>query len=572
MCDRDAEAEPVVIIRSSFVGDDPDRVRHLLDAENNERVVDRTDLDRGCPADLDRALQMFSALSASNVRARITVAHIKCSPFLALDEVGLLRMIEVVEREHGIPADQPRKVIVHKKGRRPSHVHLLYAAVNPATGRVLSSKLNFRADELASRILEIELGENIVPGPRIRKNEETLAERGEAAMAVVLSHYEPVRNRNRDSENDRQQGARTKMSPVEFRRRLAAALASAGPSSSFPRALTQSGFAIALGARRDVLMVVHLKTGAAYSLARSLKKMGRSAPEISADDLGLLRARARPLAEVVREGLVASHRRAEAHVDREIRRGLFEAAIDGELDQAFPEARRKRAQAQRRDETLSLKARRAAIRAADREALRLRQRRIDRAFRAARILQSRRLRKAAFMLAASGALLAGVGFPLAIGAGFVTTVVMKGRAVALHAEARELIAMRRNKAAANASQVRTAVTTPRPAAFDFNSVPKERRVLAGIALRHLQQGFETELTGAVSRALGAYLMDGLRSFVTTASDAQKNVVLSWAKDTSANIFAAAAALRRAGETSAAEGLEVRARRKAGRTAGKERGT
>lgn len=139
MRDRGAEAEPVMIIRSSFVGNDRGRVRHLLDAESNERVVERTDLDRGCPADLDQALEMFSALSASNMRAKITVAHIKCSPFLALDEARLLRLIEVVEREHGIPVDQPRKVIVHYKGRRPSHPHLLYAAVNPTTGRVLSS-------------------------------------------------------------------------------------------------------------------------------------------------------------------------------------------------------------------------------------------------------------------------------------------------------------------------------------------------------------------------------------------------------------------------------------------------
>lgn len=560
-----------MIIRSSFVGDDADRARHLLDAENNEWVLERPELDRCCPPDLERTLEMFSALTAANSRARNTVVHFKCSPILPLGEAGLLRLIEVVEREHGIPADQPRKAIIHMKGDRAAHVHLLYAAVNPATGRVLSSKLNYLADELASRILELELGERIVPGPRIRQNEATLRARGEGAMAEVLARYEPVRSRERDSEKDRQQGARTKMPPVELRRRLAAALASARPSSSLPRALAQSGFAIALGDRRDVLMVVHLKTGAAYSLARSLKKMEPSAPEISADDLGRLRAQARPLAEVVREGLVASHRRAEAQIDREIRRGLFETAIDGELDQVFSEARRKRAQAQRRDETLSLQARRAAIRAADREALRLRQRRVDRAFRAARILQSRRLRKTAFMLAASGALLAGVGFPLAIGAGLVATTVMRGRAAALRAEARQLIAMRRSKTAADASRIRTAVTAPRPGAFDFNTVPKEQRVLAGIALRHLQEGFEAELTRAVGRALGARLMDGLRSFVATASDAQKNVVLAWAKDTSANIFAAAAALRRAGETSAAEGLEVRARRRTGRTAGKDRG-
>ena len=549
-----------MIIRSSFVSEDPDRVRHLRDAENNEWVLERTDLDRCCLPDLDQALEMFSALTAANPRARNTVAHFKCSPILPLDEEGLLRLIEVVEREHRIPADQPRKVIVHLKGDRPAHVHLLYAAVNPTTGRVLSSKLNYRADELASRILELELGERIVPGPRIRQNEVALKERGEHVMAAILAGYEPVRNRDRDSENDRQQGARTKMPPAEFRRRLAAALASVGPSSSFPRALTGGGFAIALGDRRDVLMVVHLKTGAAYSLTRSLKKMAASAPEIGVDDLALLRAQARPLADVVREGLVASHHRAEAQVDREIRRGLFEAAIDGEADSVFAEARRKRARQQRRDdETISLQARRAAIRVSNRVALLLRQRRIDRAFRSARILQSRRLRKAAFVMAASGALLAGAGFPLAIGAGFAATTVMIRKAEALRAKARQLIALRRRQAPAVS---RLAPSIARPAVFDFNAVPKASRVLAGIALQHISQGWSTDLTAAVVRALGPEIMRGLHDLHESGSDRQKAAVTGWATNSSRHLFAAASALRRAGEAEAAAGLERSARGRA----------
>lgn len=835
MRDRDAEAAPVVIIRSSFVGDDPDRVRHLLDAENNERVVDRTDLDRDCPADLDRALQMFSALSASNVRARITVAHIKCSPFLALDEVGLLRMIEVVEREHGIPADQPRKVIVHKKGRRPSHVHLLYAAVNPATGRVLSSKLNYRADELAGRILELEFGEQIVPGPRIQKNAEALHARGEIAMAEVLAQYEPVRNRDRDTEADRQQGARTKMRPVEFRRLLAAALASSGPALPVPRALSRAGFAIALGDRQEVLMAVHMSSGAAYSLARSLKKIVPEPMVISDEDLGILRSQARPLAEVVRSGLVASHRRAEANVDREICRGLFEAAVDGDLDpffaeqrrrrakspagdeemsqrarraairaaeqtasvlherrvnralraarilptparrqeatalaasgtllagpdfamrmgggvllpaaieasqrqsltrtsldsreqkhrtgqgagrnfrsavgqvmfdgdvasrmaglpppnrrhadrttmrpaasqqllasamasmssslplprafaeagfeialgdkpgilmavhlatgmahdlqsqltptapgamaitpddlallraqarpledvirdgliaahrraeaqvdrevrcglfeaaidgehdHVFSEVRRKRAQEPRRDGDMSREARRAAIRAAEQEAQRLLQRRIDRAFRAARILQTTALQKAAFALAISGGLLAGASLPIAIGAGFMVAAILKDQAKAQRADARALIDERKGKRE-RTRKARSARLSERSATFDFNSVPKESRVLAGIALRHMSQGWSTDLTAAVARALGPDIMDGLRTLHETGSEKQKAAVTGWASNTQRHIFAAAAALRRAGEPAAAASLERVGRR------------
>lgn len=551
-----------MITRTSYVGDDADRVRHLLDAENNEIVIERHDLDVACPPNLGLTLQMHAALAAANPRAKIKTVHVKGSPSLTLTEEGIRRFIVVVRREHRIPPGHPMKVIIHAKGDRPMHIHLLFPAVNPTTGRVLSSKLNYRADELASRVLEIEFGESITPGPRIRKNEETLRGRGEDAMADILGSYEPVRNRTRDSENDRQQGARTKMPPEQFRRLLARALASAEPSLPVTRALARGGFAIALGDRRNVLIAVHLATGAGYSLKRSLAMVSPPISTLSPDDLTLLRAGARPLAEVVREGLIASHRRAEQHVDSEIRRGIFEAAIDGESSQLFSDVRRKRAEEQRRgDERMSLKARREAIRRADHEIRRLRQRRIDRAFRYARVLQSRRLRKAAFVLAASGALLAGAGFSVAIGAGFAAKAIMNSRARALRADADALIAMRQKKAHGDSLQVRSDLEAPRGRKmFDFNAVPKDQRVLMGIAVRHLQKRFETELTAAIGRVLGQRLMEDLREFLATGSDAQKKVVVSWAKDNPANAFAAATALRRAGEAEAADGLVAKARR------------
>ncbi len=569
-----------MIIRCNFVGDDPGRVRHLLDAENNERVVDRTDLDRGCPADLDLALEMFSALGASNVRAKNRVAHIKCSPSLALDEARMLRMFEVVEREHRIPADQPRKVIVHYKGKRPSHVHLLYAAVNPATGRVLPSKLNWRADELASRILEIEFGEDIIPGPRIRKNEETLTERGEVAMAAILSRYEPVRNRNGDSENDRQQGARTKMPPKEFRRRLANALASTGAPPSLPRALGKGEFAIALGDRRDVLMLVHLRSGAAYSLQRTLN--GMAMPSLVDNyELARLRAQARPLAEVVRDGLVASHRRAEALADREIRRGAFETVVDGEVDTFFSRLRRQRDAQPKGQEGMSLRALRAATRAAERLAQSLHQRRIDRAFRTARILQSPRARKAAFGLAASGALLAGGSFAMAVGAVTLAAIVLNTQAMARRDEAYKLIASRRSKARAEAPRLRPPAeksdrsgnTPPEkraPATFEFDSVPREQRVLAGIAMHHMSKGWNTDLTQAVHRTLGPDIIARLQTLHRGGSEAQKSTVASWAKGAQ-KAFGAASALRVAGELAAAASLEQQGRRLTPKSRGRDKG-
>lgn len=377
-------------------------------------------------------------------------------------------------------------------------------------------------------------------------------------MAAVLAQYEPVRNRDRDSEADRQQGARTKMPPREFRRLLARALGRVGASLPIPRALSKGGFAVAIGDRRDVLMAVHLPTGAAYALQRSLRRIVPKPIVIGDDDLAILRAQARPLAEVVRDGLMVSQRRAEMQVDREIRRGLFEAAIDYDTGAFFSEARRKRTQQRQHDETMSLQARGVAIRAASRLALLLRERRIDRAFRSARILQSRRLRKAAFVLAASGALLAGAGFPLAIGAGFAATAVMKSKAEALRAEARQLIATRRQQAPVPS---RPPAPASRPIVFDFNAVAKESRVLAGIALQHISQGWDTDLTAAVARALGKEVMDGLRTLHETGSEKQKTAVMAWATKSARHIFAASSALRRAGEVGAAASLEQAGRRR-----------
>jgi hypothetical protein len=358
---------------------------------------------------------------------------------------------------------------------------------------------------------------------------------------------------------NRRHADRTIMRPAAFQQLLASAMASMSSSLSLPRAFADAGFEIAQGDQPGVLMAVHLATGMAHDLQSQLKLTAPTAMAITPDDLDLLRAQARPLADVIRDGLIAAHRRAEAQVDREIRRGLFEAAIDGEQDHVFSEARRKRAQESRRDDDMSQKARRATIRAAEQEAQRLLQRRIDRAFRAARILQTPALRRAAFAVALSGGLLAGASFPIAIGAGFMVVAILKDQARAQRADAHALID-ECNGRRERTRKARGARPSERLATFDFNTVPKESRVLAGIALRHMSQGWSTDLTAAVARALGPDIMDGLRTLHETGSEKQKAAVTGWASNTQRHIFAAASALRRAGEPAAAASLEQIGRR------------
>ena len=64
-----------------------------------------------------------------------------------------------------------------------------------------------------------------------------------------------------------------------------------------------------------------------------------------------------------------------------------------------------------------------------------------------------------------------------------------------------------------------------------------------------------DLTAAVARALGPDIMDGLRTLHETGSEKQKAAVTGWASNTQRHTFAAASALRRAGELNAAALLE-----------------
>lgn len=215
---------------------------------------------------------------------------------------------------------------------------------------------------------------------------------------------------------------------------------------------------------------------------------------------------------------------------------------------------------------MTLKAYRAAIRNAEKLAQTLQQRRIDRAFRVLRVLQSPRAQKAAFAFAASGSLLAGASFALAVGAGVLATVVVMDRARQQRTAVDMLISNRWQRAAGPQSQHHPRPATaapaptrqPKPRAFDFDGIPREQRVLAGIVLSHKEHGWDTSLAAASARALGAAITEGLLELHRVGSEKQKATVITWAKGK--KHFAAASALRRAGEHAAAAEIERQGRR------------
>lgn len=585
-----------MIIRSRFTKDDPDRVRHLLDTSNNRRVVERHDLDRNSPADLELALRGYSVATALHKRASNTVAHFKMSPDIALGHEQLLHSLAVLEKENGIAPDHPRKIIEHDKGDRPPHYHILYSAVHPATGRALSSKDNYARDELVSRRLEIAFDTRIVPGPRVARNAADLRARNNIREALILEGYAPVRTASHDDDAARQQGSRTGLAPAKFRALLLKAWHAGLRIGSFPRALANAGFSVAIGDRRATLMAVHDASGNSLPLEESLKRASKGAVQIGLEDLTALRRDAPPLRHAVQTGLDRAERKARQQIEREINRGLFEAAADGEVNAEFSRLKRDRLDAERAKAAAARRTQaeqRRAIRAAFREADRVRRMRIDRAFRSARILQSRDLQKAALLLAAGGLLLTGVGLGLALGVGVSIRVAMQVQARKSRRLATGLVAQRM-LVRMSVTPLRATLATslaeekvheggvtpglhvhpdrhpapllevpkePTAAAFDFNTVPKSHRVLAAIALRSLSGGRPEVSLGVLESTLGKDQMERLKAFAETGTKAQKSALLSWDRQRSRDAFAAATILRRAGEADAAARMESTGRQR-----------
>ncbi|MBN9438466.1 hypothetical protein [Bosea sp. (in: a-proteobacteria)] len=575
-----------MIVRSRYVKDDPGRAGHLLSTSNNRRVVEHRDLDRGCPGDLRQFLAFSSALTAAHPRAKITLAHFKISPSRPLNRRQLLRTIVWIKRENGIARDHPMRLVEHDKGDRPPHFHLLFSAVDPATGRVLSSKDNYARDELVSRRLEITFGESITPGPRVQRNAADLRARGDDRDAQILEGYEPVRRRGKDSEADRQQAARAKLSLTEFRGRLLSAVEKGIRSGLLPRALVEQGFSIAVGTRKSTLMAVHDATGMALPLLASITIASDGRMALGPSMVEELRRDAPPLAQARIQGAARTLRRAKRDLDREIDRGRFEAAVDGECNDIFSNMRRARkaAEVESAAGRPSQAAQRREALAARRQAARVRQLRIDRAFRAARILQSRPARRMAFAMAAGGVLLTGAGVALALGAGLVASSALRGYGQARRAEAQALIAQRyRPGAGARGRDRRTmeeaiaakarreerqdrpvvqATPDPKPPppsrheqpgmGFDFTTIPKSHRVLAALALDVLAERPVLIARDVLERVLGTEVFSGLASLAEKGSSRRRRHIQSWNGGRSADAFAAESALRRAGENDAAK--------------------
>lgn len=395
---------------------------HLSREDTNRAVTTRWDLSRGVPHDLELAIAVAAGISRTNPRTRRDLIHFKVSPSQN-DERAFELALELIEREYGISASAMRVVVVHAKGDRPAHMHVLYSVIDAETGKAIPSQNKFVQNELIARQLEMLLGEPIVPGPYHLDVVDALRKRGQHVEADSLATFAPAEKGQRVGTETRRQNDRVGLDTKAAARKIYGVWTEAsGDLGAFALGLDAIGFDLVHGDK--AVIARDRETGGIVPVRRGLNMASREAgaaldyTRYTFDErFGVL-----PSFDAVKDDKSAQKLKlAQAATDEELRRHGQEALVDGDARQAARAygalaARRKRAAETQRRADLDLKLE------IQRERHRLdliRRKRVDRAFLAAAIFDTPRMRKVVFAAAATGVLLAGGGLALAlIAAGF----------------------------------------------------------------------------------------------------------------------------------------------------------
>ena len=414
---------------------------HLARVDTNKTVTVVHDQCRNLPPDIPVSLTILACQSRTNDLAKRHLLHFKMSPELE-NPRSLPEALYWIERVYGISPKAPRLVVRHEKGDRPAHYHVLYSIVDPDTGRAISSNDNYLKDEVISRILELRLGERVVPGTRHDAVVEQVAAMGLAREAQILAQFEAAVTGERLGAETRQHTGRTggdaKIGATTI---YECWLGAASSAPAFRDRLGVAGYDLVWG--DAALVAVDRKTGAPIPIRRAINERSKAAGAA----LKLTREGCDDLFEAEdtlarRRADRAAKRLAEAQdaTAEELRRLGREALLDGDPVRAarcFGALAYRLARTDAEQRQLENKAADELAREHKRLVI-LRQRRVDRAFVAAGLFDRRKLRKAVFVAAAASTLLAGGGLGLALVAGGVALSILprreQARALALQAQ------------------------------------------------------------------------------------------------------------------------------------------
>ena len=233
---------------------------HLQRTDTNEirnEVIEMRDV---AAPDLRGALREMEAVAAAcpNCKKPLYQASINTQANERMTDEQRMQAVDRLEKELGLTG-QPRVVVVHEKKDGREHCHVVWSRIDLDKMHAISDSHNFRKHEIVARELEREFGHERVQGAHIERD-------GQPRPPRTPSHKEI------------QQGARTGVSPKEATGHLTALWQHADNGKAFEKGLSESGWILARGDRRDFVAIDH--KGGTHSLSRRIE--GATAKDVRA--------------------------------------------------------------------------------------------------------------------------------------------------------------------------------------------------------------------------------------------------------------------------------------------------
>ena len=148
--------------------------------------------------------------------------------------------------------DQERAIVLHGGTDGRKHMHIVWARTDLDAMKMISDSRNYEAHERASLRMELEFGQEFVPGKHSKRDRE----------------QQPEFPRAESDQADHQQAERTGMSFAERKAQLAAIRKPCDDAPAFKNALEEAGYILAKGDTRGFVLVDG--DGEVFSLSKHL--------------------------------------------------------------------------------------------------------------------------------------------------------------------------------------------------------------------------------------------------------------------------------------------------------------
>jgi hypothetical protein len=209
-------------------------------------------------AQLVEAFRDWQTLAEGTQQGRDGLYHAQISPApqyaKTMTPEQWKRAADILGEELGLQ-NQDRALILHAGTDDRPHLHVVWARTDIDAMKLISESFNYPAHERASQRMELEFGQEFVPGKHAKRDREMQPEfpKAEANQA------------------EWQQGERTGIDPATRKEQITALKQTCDNGQSFKTALEEQGYILAKGDRRDLVIVD--ETGSIHSLGRQIKHL-----------------------------------------------------------------------------------------------------------------------------------------------------------------------------------------------------------------------------------------------------------------------------------------------------------